>query len=72
MAIGVIGVAWTGSVGAATGLIAFASDLDGDGEIYVMDGDGSNVIQLTHNSAWDHSPSWGRRLMGVLWCLLLP
>ena len=30
--------------------MAFASDRDGDYEIYAMNADGSNVTQLTHNS----------------------
>jgi len=34
-------------------LIAFTSDLDGDYEFYVMDSDGSNVVQLTNNNADD-------------------
>ena len=38
--------------------IAFASDRDGDGDIYVMDADGSNQINLTHHPAGDRSPSW--------------
>jgi Tol biopolymer transport system component len=44
--------------------ILFASARDGDFEIYVMDGDGSNVRQLTSteaegtNEADDGSPSW--------------
>ena len=39
--------------------IAFASDRDGDFEIYVMSADGTNPIQLTHN-LWeiDAGPSW--------------
>jgi Tol biopolymer transport system component len=39
-------------------LIAFVSDRDGDWEIYVMNPDGSNVVQLTNNTAWDRNPSW--------------
>ena len=40
------------------GKIAFASDRDGDYEIYVMDADGSNVTQLTSNSVDDWAPVW--------------
>ena len=40
------------------GKIAFASDRDGDYEIYVMDADGSNVTQLTFNESNDTQPSW--------------
>lgn len=38
--------------------IVFASDRDGDYEIYVMDSDGSNVVQLTDNNYDDIYPSW--------------
>lgn len=40
------------------GRIAFASNRDGDYEIYVMDADGSNVQQLTHNDTDDMWPTW--------------
>ena len=32
--------------------------MDGDYEIYVMDADGSNVVQLTYNEALDLLPTW--------------
>ncbi len=38
--------------------IAFESNLDGDMEIFVMDADGSNVRQITHNTLWDEGPAW--------------
>ena len=38
--------------------IAFESDLDGDMEIFVMNADGSNVRQITHNTLWDEGPAW--------------
>ena len=38
--------------------IAFESDADGDREIYVMNADGSNVRQITHNTLWDEGPAW--------------
>lgn len=38
--------------------IAFVSDKDGDLEIYLMNTDGSGVIQLTHNTVSDAGPSW--------------
>src|SRR5207244_7729324 len=39
--------------------IAFESFLDGNWEIYVMDGDGKNVRNLTNApNAADQSPSW--------------
>ena len=47
-----------GWVKALLGKIVFQSDRDGDWEIYAMNVDGSNVIQLTHNSASDGYPVW--------------
>jgi Tol biopolymer transport system component len=42
-----------------TGKIAFTSYRDGvNGDIYTMNHDGSNVNQLTHDPAEDHSPVW--------------
>ncbi|MGH7672147.1 MAG: fibronectin type III domain-containing protein [Gemmatimonadales bacterium] len=38
--------------------IAFASDRDGNEEIYVMNGDGSGVTRLTHDPAADGNPVW--------------
>ena len=49
-------------------LIAFMSDRDGDYDIYVMNADGSDVVQLTYNDDWDGWPSWspdGRRIAFV-------
>lgn len=37
--------------------IAFASDRDGDSEIYVIDANGS-MAQLTHNDGYDGRPRW--------------
>lgn len=37
--------------------IAFASDRDGDSEIYVIDANGS-LAQLTHNNGYDGRPRW--------------
>jgi Tol biopolymer transport system component len=39
-------------------LIAYASDCDGNFEIYIMDADGQNKRRLTHNSDNDSSPTW--------------
>ena len=38
--------------------IAFASNLDGDFEIFVMNSDGSNLRQITNNQVNDGDPSW--------------
>src|SRR5262249_24615400 len=38
--------------------IAFASNRDGNQEIYVMNIDGTNVTRLTNNPAVDGQPSW--------------
>ena len=38
--------------------IAFASDRDGNYEIYVMDVDGSNQTRLTNDSSSDREPAW--------------
>lgn len=40
--------------------IVFASDRDGDYEIYTIEPDGSNLRQLTFNEAWDDKPSWSK------------
>src|SRR5205823_1094199 len=40
------------------GKIAFASDRSDNFEIYVMNGDGSELTRLTDNPATDVSPSW--------------
>ena len=56
-------------ISGASGLISFHSNRDGsldfDVDIYVMDADGSNVVQLTDNGFRDVGPSWapdGRRI----------
>ena len=53
------------SAPAVLGRIALHSDRDGDFDIYVMNADGSDAIQLTRNSAGDFEPRWspdGRRI----------
>ena len=40
------------------GRIVFGSDRDGDGEIYVMNADGTNQTNLTNNAVWDGEPAW--------------
>ena len=39
-------------------LIAFASNRDGDSEIYVMNADGSEQTRLTDNGSGDWDPAW--------------
>jgi len=41
-----------------TGKLAFVSYDDGDGEIYTLNADGSNLKRLTDNDANDVQPSW--------------
>src|SRR5262249_5331541 len=43
---------------AAGGRIAWISDRDGDPDLYVAYADGTNVVELTHNSAAESSPIW--------------
>jgi Tol biopolymer transport system component len=40
------------------GKIAFASNRDGNYEIYITDSDGSNQQRLTNNSGYDWYPNW--------------
>ena len=42
----------------AGSMIAFASDRDGDFDIYLMNADGSGLQQLTRNDADDFEPTW--------------
>ncbi|RPH60685.1 MAG: hypothetical protein EHM81_05775 [Chloroflexi bacterium] len=38
--------------------LAFSSDRDGNTEIYLVNPDGSNVLRLTNNAAFDAAPAW--------------
>ena len=38
--------------------LTFVSDLDGNPDIWTVDLDGSNVVNLTQEEAKDHSPAW--------------
>jgi Tol biopolymer transport system component len=38
--------------------IAFATDHDGNSEVYVMDADGSNLVRLTNDPGRDSDPAW--------------
>ncbi len=56
------------AAGPAATKIAFASDRDGNFEIYTMDADGGGLLRLTENTAEDFSPAWspdGTRLAFV-------
>lgn len=52
------------------GKIAFASNRDGNYEIYVMDADGTNLIQLTDNQYNDTQPSWSPDGTQIVFCLI--
>ena len=45
-------------LGVVAGTIAFRSNRDGNNEIYVMNGDGSGLTNLTNNPADDDAPFW--------------
>ncbi|KKL25814.1 hypothetical protein LCGC14_2401530 [marine sediment metagenome] len=47
-----------GSTAALKGKIAFASDRDGNNDIYVMSADGTNQVNLTNNAANDWEPAF--------------
>ena len=38
--------------------IAFRADIDGNGDIYVINADGTGRVNLTNNPASDWSPAW--------------
>ncbi len=59
-ALGILPLSGDASVEPALGpgRIAFVSDGDGDDEIYVMNADGSGVVQLTDNDSDDLDPAW--------------
>ena len=40
------------------GTLVFVSYRDGDAEIYISDADGSGVVNLTNNLAYDWEPAW--------------
>ncbi len=47
------------------GKIAFITSIDGNNEVYVMDAEGTNPVNMTRHTATEYSPSWspdGRQL----------
>jgi hypothetical protein len=52
-----MGIVFPAAATAATPKILFESDRDGDGEIYMMNIDGTDVVQLTDNTALDYGGS---------------
>ena len=58
MLLPISGQAQTPSTIIQNGRIAFASNQDGDYEIYTMNADGSDVMQLTNNDIPDSDPNW--------------
>lgn len=47
-----------GPYAAATGKITFASDRDGNPEVYLMSADGSGQTKVTNSLAADAEPGW--------------
>jgi len=39
-------------------MVAFASDMDGNADIWVMNSDGTDLVNLTSHESKDHSPAW--------------
>jgi dipeptidyl aminopeptidase/acylaminoacyl peptidase len=59
VAAAVLGVDEAGATAqTGSGLIAFTSDRDGNSEVYVVNSAGGAPLNLTRNSASDHSPTW--------------
>lgn len=59
--------AWAGTFPGVNGKIAFASDRDGNNEIYTMNADGSEQTRLT-NARYNVSPEWspdGRKIVFI-------
>jgi Tol biopolymer transport system component len=46
------------AVSAVNGKIAFVSGRDGNGEVYVMNPDGTGETNLTNNPSFDATPAW--------------
>lgn len=50
----------SGDAALGPGRIAFVSDRDGDAEIYMMNSDGSGLVQLTDDDSSDLFPAWSQ------------
>ena len=55
---GVFAWAFGGSAPVLPSRLAFLSDRDGDSEIYLINADGTGLVQLTHNSVGDLAAVW--------------
>lgn len=47
--------------------VAFQSDRDGSSDLYIMNADGSNVVQLTHDTTTDIEPTWSPDGTKIAW-----
>jgi TolB protein len=53
--------------GSSGGVLAFVSTRDGNGEIYTMNADGSDLRRLTNWQDWDGMPSWSPDGMQIVY-----
>jgi WD40 repeat protein len=56
------------ALGVLEGTIAFRSNRTGNNEIYVMNGDGSELVNLTNDSSDDDLPAWSPDGTRVVFC----
>ena len=74
LALGALSLGQATAFPGANGRIAFASNRDGDLDIYTMTGGGADIQQLTNHAAAETQPAWspdGQRLVfvraGAIW-----